>query len=460
MIIDDLQDTIVAQSTPPGIGGIGILRISGTEIDQVCQKILKRKLQPRYATYLPFYGEFDQVIDHGIAIYFIKPNSFTGENVLELHAHGGQIIIDILMENILKFPRIRVAYPGEFTKRAFLNNKIDLIQAESICELIHANTREAARNSVKYVEKNSKFSKNLFSIKKMVEEIQSLVEIKINFPEENLSFSKDNLSCKIQDVILKLENLIDGLIYNSNVSEFIKISIVGKPNSGKSSLMNILSEKEASIVTSIRGTTRDIIKENIHIHGVSVQISDTAGIRRSKNEIERIGIKKALKELKESEHVLYVTEDVICKNFFSEKNNILSILKKNFSSSKSFTIIKNKIDIDNLSSGIKVIEGCTVIFLSSKTKDGLEMLKTHLKKILQNRNHIENKFLSKHRYRLLLKKSLKHLKKIENVSNYSIEILAEEIKLTNEYLDQIFDGRRYYPQNMLNDIFSNFCIGK
>ncbi|KIE63920.1 tRNA uridine-5-carboxymethylaminomethyl(34) synthesis GTPase MnmE [Candidatus Riesia pediculischaeffi] len=460
MIQESLDDTIIAQSTPPGIGGIGILRISGEKSDQICEKILKKRLKPRYATYLPFYGSCDQILDYGIAIYFAKPNSFTGENIVELHAHGGQFVLDILLENILRTCEIRMAYPGEFTKRAFLNNKVDLVQAESICELINASNKESIRRSIEHIGKDSKSSMELRSIKRMVEEVESMIEIEINFPEENISSPVHLIYKRIQNIISKLESIFNKAHKNVCISDSIKVAIIGKPNSGKSSLMNLLSGKETSIVTSIRGTTRDVIKENMYINGILIQISDTAGIRKSNDDIERIGIKRALNEVKKSDHILYVTDN-ICEGFFSKKNYILSFLKKNLKSHQSYTIIRNKIDVDRLLSKVTIIEGCNVIFLSVRTEDGLNILKKHLKRTIQRKNHVESALNVKYRYYCFAKKALKHLKRANNLSCYqSVEMVAEEVKSANRYLNQIFNGKKYSSQKILNDIFSNFCIGK
>ncbi|XZR53214.1 MAG: tRNA uridine-5-carboxymethylaminomethyl(34) synthesis GTPase MnmE [Enterobacteriaceae bacterium] len=449
------QDTIVAQATPIGRGGIGIIRISGLNTKKISYFILKKVLKPRYANYLPFYDYNNNILDKGIAIWFPKPNSFTGEDVLELHGHGGPIIINLLIENILKTNKVRIAKPGEFLARAFLNNKIDLIQAESISDLINANSILAAKLAMSSL-------KGIFSVKinnliKLINNLRINLEAQINFPENNINIlNKKEIKIYLNKIIHNINNILKNSNKGYIIKEGIKLVIAGLPNVGKSSLINILTGEKISIVTNLSGTTRDILKQDIQINNIQINIVDTAGLHKTNNKIEKIGIKKSINEIKQSDHLLFIINSKK-KNFINLKYNFIKKIPYNL----PITFIRNKIDLTQELSGIFKLKNYTLICISIVNLNGIILLKNHLKKTLcLNNNFTEGLYLSRFRHLELLKKAKYHLIKSKIKFNffYYKELLAEELILVNNELNKLIGKKT--PKNIINEIFSNFCIGK
>ncbi|WP_343188232.1 tRNA uridine-5-carboxymethylaminomethyl(34) synthesis GTPase MnmE [Buchnera aphidicola (Ceratoglyphina bambusae)] len=452
-----VKDTIVAQSTPQGISGVAILRISGNKIKKICKKMLGFVPKIRYANYSSFLNIRDKsVIDKGIVIRYKSPSSFTGEDVLEIQCHGNPIIIDMLIKNILLINEVRIAEPGEFTKRAFFNNKIDLLQAEGIDDLIHANSKVSVKSYF-----NSAYGIYSIYISKLSSKISSIrtdIEAILNFEYKYDNNIKKIFLKKIDKIIYDFKKVLEKLKKSYIFKEGINVAIVGKPNSGKSSLFNSIISDDRSIVTKIPGTTRDILKEFFFFDGLSFNVSDTAGIRESNNKIEKIGVLKTWKELDNSNYALLVIDssDLNYKN--SNTNN--KIIKHFKFKNIPYSIVLNKCDILNLKPNIEILKNVHYITLSAKKNVGINMLLKFLKDQLLFKNFNRNGFLSKRRHLNLIQKSLCKLisSKKDFLKFNNIEILAQDINDAQKFLDYIVG--KVYTNDLLDSIFSNFCIGK
>ncbi|AZP36233.1 tRNA modification GTPase MnmE [Candidatus Annandia adelgestsuga] len=450
-------DTIIAQVTPYGRGGVGIIRISGNKVKYISNKILNKIIEPRIANYLFFKDDKNNILDKGIAILFNKPNSFTGEDILELHCHGNQISLILLMKYINNKFHTRFAKPGEFSYRAFLNKKINLIQAESIMELINSNSEYEVKSSINSLNGNLfLYIKNIF---KKIINIRTYIETNIDFSEDEIDhISTSEISNKLKKII----SIIKNVCYESNLGKIsqygIKIVILGKPNSGKSTIFNLITKKKSSIVTNIPGTTRDIIKENIYINGIPIQIIDTAGLRKSYNIIEKIGIERTKKEIKEADHLLLIIDSNISKKYDIKKTffNIYNKINKN-----KITIIKNKIDIKKKKPKIKKDKkGYNIIKMSALTGNGIDILFKHLEKILYFNKDLSKILINNKRHIKILKKTLKYLKQSKFLldAGFYIDIVADKLNLAQNEINKI--NGNFTTQDLLKNIFSKFCIGK
>ncbi|AKC60196.1 tRNA uridine-5-carboxymethylaminomethyl(34) synthesis GTPase MnmE [Blochmannia endosymbiont of Camponotus (Colobopsis) obliquus] len=459
-------DTIVAIATPPGRGSIGIIKISGTLSEKIALTIFKKIPQPRQAELLPFYDNHHNILDRVIVLFFPAPNSFTGEHILEIHGHGGTVILDILLQNILTITsKIRIAHPGEFSRRAFLNNKMDLIQAESIADLINADSYLAAKSASNSLQ--GIFSKYINEIINELNQLRIIIETDINFPEENINLlSYDEIKNKLHNIIKKIKKTNKKANMGYILKDGLKIVISGEPNAGKSSLLNLLSECEKAIITNIPGTTRDILHEHIYLDGIPFHIIDTAGIRDTNNEIERIGINRAWHEIKNADHILYMID--ASKISLNKTQIIWSNFSKHLISQHNqiITIIRNKIDLTEEKTQIIQKKNFSVINLSIKYTNGINLLKKHLKNSVHcynsGSNSYESNFLARRRHLDLLNKALKYLYQAEKHLKHhttTFELLAEEIQLAHKELEKI-TGQHNSSDNLLNEIFSTFCIGK
>jgi len=452
-----VKETIAAQATAPGRGGVGIIRVSGPEVKNVAQAILGKVPELRKAEYLPFKNLTNNVIDQGIALYFKGPNSFTGEDIIEFQGHGGPIVLDILLKEIISLPNVRMANPGEFSEQAFLNDKLDLTQAEAIADLINSSSEQAAKCALNSLQGD--FSK---LINKLVEDtihLRMYVEAAIDFPEEEIDFLADkkvvhNLKNIIQQVIDVRKKAQQGAI----IREGMRVVIAGKPNAGKSSLLNALSGKESAIVTDIAGTTRDVLSEQIHIDGMPLHIIDTAGLRESSDKVEQIGIERAWNEINQADRVLLMVDSSL-NNSINPKEQWPEFFEK-LPEKIGLTIIRNKADISQATTGYSVTNDIPTITLSAKKHDGVDHLKDHLKEIMGYQGSTEGGFMARRRHLSALEAAHKHLEVgLEQLESYVAgEILAEELRLCQEELNQITG--EFTNDDLLSEIFSSFCIGK
>ncbi|OBX05399.1 tRNA modification GTPase TrmE [Gallibacterium genomosp. 3] len=450
-------ETIVAQATPPGRGGIGILRISGPLTTEVAQQVLGKCPKPRVADYLPFKDIDGTTLDQGIALFFKAPHSFTGEDVLELQGHGGQVILDLLLKRILQIHGVRLARPGEFSEQAFLNDKIDLAQAEAIADLIDASSEQAARSALKSLQ--GEFSHQIHQLVDQLIYLRTYVEAAIDFPDEEIDFLADG---KIESLLNQIIQQVDAVQaqakQGSLLREGMKVVIAGRPNAGKSSLLNALAGREAAIVTDIAGTTRDVLREHIHLDGMPLHIIDTAGLRAATDEVERIGIERAWQEIEQADRVLFMLDSTTTKETLPEK--IWPDFMSKLPSSMPVTIIRNKADLSGEPEGISVENGYTTVTLSAKTQQGIQLLKDHLKESIGYQTVTEGGFLARRRHLEALNQAAEHLQlgHIQLTQFYAGELLAEELKMAQNALSEITG--EFTSDDLLGNIFSSFCIGK
>ncbi|QJC31012.1 tRNA uridine-5-carboxymethylaminomethyl(34) synthesis GTPase MnmE [Enterobacteriaceae endosymbiont of Macroplea appendiculata] len=451
-------DTIIARATPLGKGGIGIIRISGQKSCCVIKYILHIKsMKPRYAYYLPFYLQ-NIIVDKGIVLWFPQPYSYTGEDILELHCHGGIVLLEMLIHDIImNISGIRIANPGEFTERAFLNKKINLLEAEAVSALIAAESKAAIFAATNLM--NGTLLKLIQPISNNIIKIRTILETNIEFMEYNEKQLYEKIYKIINYVSIQTKQIIKYLLCNLKIQEGIKITLIGPTNSGKSSLMNLLTQKNISIITNIPGTTRDVLSTKVNFNSVLINLVDTAGIRKTKDYIESIGIKKTFEEMNNSDYIFLVVEDMITENQLSK---FLHTVKKNIN--KKFTIIiRNKIDITNSIANIKVINGWTNITLSVYNKQGISLLMKYIKDNIINQNNNENQFTSKQRhinifnniYNLIEQSKQMFVSKKQYID---IILLSENFRLMQIELDSIVG--KFTSQNLLDNIFSDFCVGK
>ena len=452
-----MKDTIVAQATPIGRGGVGILRVSGPLASKVAEAVLGKTLTPRMANYLPFKDSNGATLDQGIALFFKAPNSFTGEDVLELQGHGGQVILDILLKRILEVEGVRIARAGEFSEQAFLNDKLDLAQAEAIADLIDATSEQAARSALKSLQ--GEFSNKINQLVDSVIYLRTYVEAAIDFPDEEIDFLADGkIEGHLNDIIQQLNGVRQEAKQGAILREGMKVVIAGRPNAGKSSLLNALAGREAAIVTDIAGTTRDVLREHIHIDGMPLHIIDTAGLREASDEVERIGIARAWEEISQADQVLLMIDSTEQKvdDFKAEWAEFLAKLPPNM----PVTVIRNKVDLSGEAEGLEQLENFTLIRLSAQTKVGVDLLREHLKKSMGYQSSTEGGFLARRRHLQALEEAAEHLARghVQLTEFFAGELLAEELRMVQNALSEITG--QFTSDDLLGNIFSSFCIGK
>ena len=438
-------DTIAAIATAQGRGGVGVVRISGKGIAAIALSVLGRLPAPRHATLSDFLDGNEQVIDQGIALYFPAPHSYTGEDVLELQGHGGSAVLHLLLQRCLSLG-VRLAEPGEFTQRAFLNDKLDLAQAESVADLIDATTSEAARSAVRSLQ--GEFSAAINVLVDQLVRLRMLVEAMLDFPEEDIDVADTRLRDSIlQNVQAKLQQTLERAQQGSLLREGAHIALVGRPNVGKSSLLNRLSGEEVALVSDVPGTTRDVIRQAIQIRGIPLHIMDTAGLRVSQDEVENLGMARTHQTVQRADLILMLLDAASGCN--AEEREIIS----GFPADIPHLLVYNKADL--LSEKTTVAgEG---ICISAKNGDGLEALRDRMLELIGWRNQESGTFIARERHLRALHLAQAHLA-LASALLTQPELFAEELRLTQHALNSITG--KFSADDLLGEIFSRFCIGK
>jgi tRNA modification GTPase len=462
-------DPIVAIATPAGRGAVGVVRVSGRGLAPLVRALCGRDLQPRHATYLPFLDDQGQAIDQGLALYFPAPHSYTGEDVLELQAHGGTVVMQLLLARCVAaaaeqdlqtgqacLPHLRLAQPGEFTQRAFLNDKLDLAQAEAVSDLIDASTEAAARGAARSLQ--GAFSQEVETLLQALVRLRILVESTLDFPEEEIDFlqqadAQGQLNTLIEQVARVLSQTHQGAL----LREGMKVVIAGQPNAGKSSLLNALAGAELAIVTPVAGTTRDVVGQSIQIEGVPLHVLDTAGLRDTSDEVERIGIERAWREIAQADAVLFVHD------LTQRDNPGYQALDRQWQAQLPAGVpvlhVWNKLDAIDTYGGLS--DSADDVFLSAKRGKGLDELRRRLLSVVGWQATGEGLYSARQRHVQALRRVQSHLDRAHAhlaLGNMQLDLLAEELRLAQVALSAITGA--FSADDLLGEIFSRFCIGK
>jgi len=455
-------DSIAAIATAPGRGAVGIVRVSGSAVDAVILAVCGRKLKPREATLLPFKDAQGRAIDQGLAIHFPAPHSYTGEDVLELQAHGGPVVLQLLLARCLEAGTaqgLRVARPGEFTERAFLNDKIDLAQAEAIADLIDASTEAAARSAGRSLA--GEFSREIHQLRDALIHLRMLVEATLDFPEEEIDFLK---KADAQGQLERLQAMLGGVMQRARqgalLREGIKVVIAGQPNAGKSSLLNALAGAELAIVTPIPGTTRDVVSQTIQIEGVPVHVIDTAGLRDSHDPVEKIGIERAWEQIGTADAVLLLHDLTRAGDteYVAADAELARAVAQKVPESVPVIDVWNKGDTGIGKPWILASRGMTI---SAKTGAGLQPLRAKLLEVAGWQSAPEGVYIARERHVQALRRVDGHLMEAAGQlaqQAQALDLLAEELRLAQNALNEITG--EFTADDLLGVIFSSFCIGK
>ncbi len=445
-----IQDNIAAIASGSGQAGVGVIRISGNNLSELASVLTgKQRLKPRFAHYGEFVDAAGEIIDSGLIIWFDAPRSFTGEDVLELQGHGSPVVLNMLLRRCLELG-CRLAEAGEFTKRAYLNGKLDLVQAESIADLIHAESEATAKGALKSLK--GEFSRHIEVINEQLINLRMFVEATLDFPEEDIEFIanakiKQKLEALREQIHQLLSSTQQGVILNNGAN----IVIIGRPNVGKSSLLNALANEEVAIVTSIAGTTRDIVRQKIIVDGVPFNIIDTAGIRETQDVVEKIGIERALSVVKDADLALVLIDDNV--GMSEEDTQILNQLPAELPR----IFVHNKIDLSSGTASIVDNESGTQVYISAKLALGIDLLRQKLLSLIGWGNSAGDVFLARTRHLDAMRITVNHIDSA--FSNWqSLEILAEELRYSHTALSSIIG--EFSADDLLGEIFSKFCIGK
>ena len=452
------HDTIAAIATPPGRGGIGIIRLSGAKAAVIAKQLVgkklgKQNLKAREATFCNFLGEDGTPIDNGILIYYPQPASYTGEHVVELQGHGGRVVMSMLLDRVLALGA-RQARPGEFTERAFVNNKIDLVQAEAVAALIDSVSSQAARSAIRSLD--GKFSKNINSLLQRLISLRTFIESALDFPEEEIDFIQEvDIKEKLSACVDEIGKMLVRAQQGARLGEGLKLAIIGSPNVGKSSLLNRLAGREAAIVSTTPGTTRDIVEENILIEGAPLNLLDTAGLRDTRDDVEEEGIKRALNAASSADIILWLTE--YGQKTGKAEQGLLETIPENV----KMIVVRNKIDLaDNKNKLLEKNKYSTEVFLSAKTGEGVDALVQQLKTIMGLSETSEDSYMARTRHLNALLRTQEFLTKaVQSAEDkISLELLAEDLRMAQESLGTITGS--FVADDLLGEIFSSFCIGK
>ena len=444
-------ETIAALATPPGRGGVGIIRVSGPLAHHVAQATLGHCPQPRHAEYLPFHDPQGNVLDQGLALYFPAPHSFTGEDVLELQGHGGPVVMDMLLHSVIQLGA-RMARPGEFSERAFLNDKLDLTQAEAIADLIDAGSEQAARTALRSLQ--GAFSAAIHDLVAEVTRLRVYVEAAMDFPEEEIDFlSEGRVAEQVQVLRARLNTIIAQAQQGSLIREGINVVLVGQPNAGKSSLLNALSKREAAIVTDIPGTTRDVLREEILLDGLPLHILDTAGLRESGDIVEQEGMRRTWQAVEQADLLVVLVDDAL--GFTEVEQSILDRV----GSRLHRVVLYNKCDKTGRAVGIVTSDPYPVLAISATRGDGLTELSATIRRLVGMQQQSEGSFMARRRHLTALQLAATHLQQAaDQAQQREGELVAEELKQVQQHLGEITG--EVSSDDLLGEIFSSFCIGK
>ncbi len=442
-------DTIAAIASAPGAAGVGVVRVSGPAVPVMARTLLGRTPQPRLAHFAAFRDQADQLIDRGLLLHFPAPASYTGEHVLELQGHGSAVLLDQLLRRCCELGA-RLARPGEFTERAFLNGKLDLAQAEAVADLIAARSQAGARAALQSME--GVFSRKVEALLQELITLRVHIEAAIDFPEEEIDFLADPaIQQQLDRVRLELTELLREAQRGLRLNDGLRVAIIGRPNAGKSSLLNALAGSDRAIVNAIAGTTRDVLRENLNLDGIALELADTAGLRETEDEVEREGVRRAHGELQRADVALLVTtaaEHAADVGLFDA-----------LPASVERVVLINKIDLDHLPARHKQSEGVHWLWASAKTGEGLDALREHLKR-LAGAGSGEGVFSARRRHVLALERVRDHLDRSADLLTGARagELAAEELRHAQHALGEITGS--YTSDDLLGAIFGSFCIGK
>lgn len=456
------RDGIVAIASAPGRGAVGVVRASGADLSQLIQAVCGRALLPRQATLLPFLGEDGRWLDKGLALHFPAPHSYTGEDVLELQAHGGPVLLQLLLARCLQAqPGLRLAAPGEFTERAFLNDKLDLAQAEAVADLIDASTESAARSAA--LSLSGAFSAEVTALAARIVRLRMLVEATLDFPEEEIDFlEKAGARAQLADILAGVETALARARQGALLREGLRVVLAGQPNVGKSSLLNALAGAELAIVTPIAGTTRDRVSQTIQIEGVPLHIIDTAGLReegQAADEVERIGIQRSWQAIAEADAVLFL-RDLSRRGqaaYEAADAAVAQALAARLPAGARPLQVFNKADLAAPPAGLPA----GAVVLSAVSGEGLEGLRQALLQRAGWQPATEGVFIARARHVQALRSTQAHLQQAAAhaaLRDGALDLLAEELRLAHQALGQITG--QFSSDDLLGEIFSRFCIGK
>lgn len=443
------SDVIAAIATAPGRGGIGVVRISGPNLSALAATLGGKVPEARVACFTRFRSADDGLIDEGLLLYFPAPNSFTGEDVIELQGHGGPVVMQLLLARCLELGA-RLAEPGEFTRRAFLNGKLDLAQAESVADLIEASTAAAARSAVRSL--TGSFSKEVHGIVERLIDLRMLVEATLDFPDEDVDFLAEARALeRIQTIASELEALLDRARQGSLLRSGLHVVLVGQPNVGKSSLLNRLAGEERAIVTDIAGTTRDALRETIQIEGIPLHITDTAGLRDTTDEVEKIGIARTWQEIERADVIVRLVD------VRAGLTDADAAIDARLPAGVERITVFNKVDLAGRDAKREDADGAVSLYLSAKAGQGIELLRAELLRVAGWHRHGEDIILARERHLIALREALACIHRALD-NRHALELMAEELRLAQEAVNEITG--EFTPDDLLGVIFSRFCIGK
>nr|WP_211168899.1 tRNA uridine-5-carboxymethylaminomethyl(34) synthesis GTPase MnmE [Aromatoleum toluvorans] len=444
-----MPDTIAAVATAPGRGGIGVIRVSGVALASMAQALTGKTPEPRTAGFVRFLDAEGRTLDEGLLLYFPAPHSFTGEDVLELQGHGGPVVMQMLLARCVELGA-RLAEPGEFSRRAFLNGKMDLAQAEAVADLIEASTVAAARSAVRSL--SGAFSDEMHRITDALIDLRMLVEATLDFPEEEVEFlEKARALERLEDIRARLVDVLERARQGALLRTGMNVVLVGRPNVGKSSLLNCLAGEERAIVTEIAGTTRDALRETIAIEGIPVHVIDTAGLRETTDPVERIGVERTWREIQRADVILRMVDARAGSSAPDEA------IDAALPAGVERITVHNKIDLCGMAAQRSEVEGRVSVYLSAQRGDGVDLLRAELLRVAGWHAHGEDVVLARERHLQALRAALGHVE-AAGAQSAALELFAEELRQAQERLGEITG--EFTADDLLGVIFSRFCIGK